>query len=183
MRKIILPLVLMFSYTCIFAQGQDKRNIRITVANEQKNRLPGSTVYLLNSDSLVIRSGAAGKTGIFEFTDLDPGKYLVRASQTGYDDAYSPLIDLGNKNTFVYIITLRSRSSLLNEVTVVSKKPAIQFLPDKTVINPEATISNAGASVMDVLEKSPGITVLAFRDRLWGPLRHHTTAMLAALRP
>ncbi len=159
MRKIILPLVLMFSYTCIFAQGQDKRNIRITVANEQKNRLPGSTVYLLNSDSLVIRSGAAGKTGIFEFTDLDPGKYLVRASQTGYDDAYSPLIDLGNKNTFVYIITLRSRSSLLNEVTVVSKKPAIQFLPDKTVINPEATISNAGASVMDVLEKSPGITV------------------------
>ncbi|MBK6634478.1 MAG: hypothetical protein IPG38_09285 [Chitinophagaceae bacterium] len=39
------------------------------------------------------------------------------------------------------------------------QKPAIQFLPDKTVINPEASISNAGASVMDVLEKSPGITV------------------------
>ncbi|MBK7557097.1 MAG: TonB-dependent receptor [Chitinophagaceae bacterium] len=159
MRTTISALVVMFSGTCIFAQGQDKRNIRITVANEQKNTLPGSTIYLLNSDSTVIRSGAAGASGIFEFTDLEPGKYLVKASQTGYIDGYSPLIDLGTKTAFADIITLRSRSSLLNEVTVVSKKPAIQFLPDKTVINPEASISNAGASVMDVLEKSPGITV------------------------
>jgi len=159
MRTTISALIVLFSGTCIFAQGQDKRNIRITVANEQKNTLPGSTVYLLNPDSTVIRSGAAGASGIFEFRDLEPGKYLVRASQTGYNDGYSPLIDLGNNISFSDIITLRSRSSLLNEVTVVSKKPAIQFLPDKTVINPEASISNAGASVMDVLEKSPGITV------------------------
>ena len=159
MRKIILPLFLLFSCTSIFAQGQDKRNIRITVSNEQKNTLPGSTVYLLNQDSVVIRSGVAGTNGIFEFIDLNPGKYIVRASQAGYSDAYSPLIDLTNKTSFADIITLRSRSKLLNEVSVTSKKPAIQFLPDKTVVNPEASISNAGASVMDVLEKSPGITV------------------------
>ncbi len=159
MRKIFLPLLVLFSCTCISAQGQDKRNIRITVANELKNSLPGSTVYLLNPDSVVIRTGAAGASGIFEFTDLPPTKYLVRVSQTGYHDGYSPLIDLGTKTAFADIITLRSRSGTMNEVTVVSKKPAIQFLPDKTVINPEATISNAGASVMDVLEKSPGIAV------------------------
>ena len=39
------------------------------------------------------------------------------------------------------------------------KSQLIQFLPDKTVINPEANITNAGATVMDILEKSPGITV------------------------
>jgi hypothetical protein len=44
-------------------------------------------------------------------------------------------------------------------VTVASKKPLVRFLPDKTVINPEAGITNAGATVMDILEKSPGITV------------------------
>lgn len=159
MRKIILPLFLLLSSACILAQGQDKRNIRITVTNEQKKTLPGSTVYLLNQDSAVIRSGTAGSTGIFEFTDLNPGKYIVRVSQRGYSDAYSPLTDLTNKTSFADIITLRSESRMLNEVTVTSKKPAIQFLPDKTVVNPEASISNAGASVMDVLEKSPGITV------------------------
>lgn len=54
---------------------------------------------------------------------------------------------------------LKTKDSLMKTVIVTSKKPAFQFLPDKTVVNPEATISNAGASVMDVLEKSPGITV------------------------
>jgi iron complex outermembrane receptor protein len=159
MRSIISILVLFFSGTCIFAQGQDKQNIRITVVNEQKMILPGSSLYLLNKDSVVIRSGAAGITGIFEFKDLEAGTYLVRVSQTGYIDGYSRLIDLEQNSSFSATITLISKNSLLNEVTVVSNKQAIQFLPDKTVINPEATISNAGASVMDVLEKSPGITV------------------------
>ena len=155
MRKIILPLLLIFAYTGVFAQ---KQSIRISVVNEQKNALPGATVNLMSPDSVVIRSGVAGASGIFEFA-VDPGKYLVRVSQAGYHDGYSTLIDPGNKNPFSYTITLRSKSNLLQDVSVVSKKPAIQFLPDKTVINPEASISNAGASVMDVLEKSPGITV------------------------
>ncbi|HMC98970.1 MAG TPA: hypothetical protein VKH37_02420, partial [Ferruginibacter sp.] len=43
-------------------------------------------------------------------------------------------------------VLLKTKDSLLKTVTVTSKKPAIQFLPDKTVINPEATISNAGAT-------------------------------------
>ncbi len=159
MHKTLLPLFLLFSGSGILAQGQDKRNIRITVTDEQKTALPGSTVYLLNQDSVVLRSGTAGKIGIAEFTDLNPGNYLVRISQTGYTDAYSRMIDLMVNTSFTGIITLRPKAKSLNEVTVTSKKPAIQFLPDKTVVNPEASISNAGASVMDVLEKSPGITV------------------------
>jgi len=159
MRIAILVFLSILSYSHVFAQGQEKRGIRITVTNDQKNALPGSTVYLLNMDSVVIRFGAAGASGIFEFRDLNPGKYLVRASQTGYKDGYSPKIDLETKSAVSHIITLVSTNVLLKDVTVVSKKPFIQFLPDKTVINPEANISNAGASVMDVLEKSPGITV------------------------
>ena len=81
--------------------------------NEQKNALPGSTVYLLNQDSMVVKSGAANASGIFEFKDLGPGKYLVRASQTGYNDGYSSLVDLlknalklrkNKKHTFVQFL-------------------------------------------------------------------------------
>ena len=60
---------------------------------------------------------------------------------------------------FTDTIILRSKTGLLKDVNVVSKKSFVQFLPDKTVINPEANITNAGATVMDILEKSPGITV------------------------
>lgn len=48
---------------------------------------------------------------------------------------------------------------VLQEVTVRSKKSSLQFLPDKTVINVDAGITNAGATVLEVLEKSPGVTV------------------------
>ena len=157
MRKVILPLLLIFFYTHALAQA--KRSIRITVLNEQKSALAGSTVYLLSADSAVIHSGAANAAGIIEFTELNAGKYLVKASQTGHEDGYSTLIDLEKNSSFTGTILLRSKSSTLKDVTVVSKKQFVQFLPDKTVINPEANITNAGATVMDILEKSPGITV------------------------
>lgn len=157
MRTAILSLLLTAFCCQVFAQ--DKRTIHITILNEQKSALEAATVYLLSADSVVMRSAAAGTTGVFEFAEIKTGKYFVKASRAGYNDGYSALIDLEKNITFSIIITLTAKSTQLNAVTVVSKKPAIQFLADKTVINPEASISNAGATVMDVLEKSPGITV------------------------
>lgn len=159
MRKVIL----LFLYICLnisgFTQSQNTLNIRISIVNEQKTAVPGSTLYLLNSDSMAIQTGAANSSGIFEFKDPGPGKYLVRASQTGYQVGYGHWFDLRKNTSYSDTIILRSQNGLLKNVTVVSKKPAFLFLPDKTVVNPEATISNAGATVMEVLEKSPGITV------------------------
>jgi len=129
------------------------------VQNEQKGAMAGSTVSVLNLDSVVIRSGTTNGAGVVEFKDLKAGKYLLRVSQASYEIAFSSMVDLENNTTYSTILTLKPKSVTLKDVTVVSKKPAIQFLPDKTVINPEATISNAGATVMDILEKSPGITV------------------------
>jgi len=159
MYKVILPSLLICFYSHVHAQEQGKRSIRITVVNEQKNVLSGSTVYLLTPDSVVIHSGAANASGIIEFKDLNAGKYLARASQTGHEDGYSKWIDLEKNTSSSDIIILQPKIGLLQDVTVVSKKPFVQFLPDKTIINPEANISNAGATVMDILEKSPGITV------------------------
>ena len=159
MYKVILPLLLLICHYPTIAQEQPKRSIRVLVTDERKNALPGSTVYLLNQDSVVIRTAAADTSGGISFVNVNAGKYRVRASQTGYEDGYGPWIDLEKNTTFSYTITLRSKSGLLSDVTVVGKKPPIQFLPDKTVINPEASITNAGATIMDVLEKSPGITV------------------------
>src|SRR5437868_9549168 len=114
----------------VHAQEQGKRSIRIAVVNEQKNALPGSTVYLLNADSVVIHSRASNASGIIEFTHLNTGKYRVKASEAGYENGYSPLIDLEKDTTFSGTITLKPKSRLLQDVTVVSKRPAIQFLPD-----------------------------------------------------
>lgn len=51
------------------------------------------------------------------------------------------------------------KTSVLTEVTVTGKRPFIQLLPDKTVINVDAAVTNTGASLLEVLEKSPGVTI------------------------
>ena len=159
MRKVKLLSLLIFLYSHAFTQEQEKRIIRIIVLDEQKKVLPGSTVHLLNQDSVMVHSGTASASGTMEFIVLNAGKYRVRASQAGYEVGYSSWIDLEKNNSFSDIIILKAKNGLLKEVIVVSNRPPIQFLPDKTVINPEASITNAGATIMDVLEKSPGITV------------------------
>jgi iron complex outermembrane recepter protein len=47
----------------------------------------------------------------------------------------------------------------LKEVKVVARKKAIEQKIDKTVVNVDAAISNAGTTALDVLEKSPGVQV------------------------
>jgi hypothetical protein len=159
MRKVIPVLLILIFHIYSIAQEQPKRIIRMIVMDDQKNVLPGSTLYLLNRDSVIIHTAAADAAGGFSFVNLIAGKYRVRASRTGYEDGYSPWIDLETDPSSSHTIALRSKSELMKDVTVVGKKQPIQFLPDKTVINPDASIVNAGSSIMEVLEKSPGITV------------------------
>ncbi len=47
----------------------------------------------------------------------------------------------------------------LKEVVVSTKKPMIEQKIDRTVINVDASPSNAGSNVIEVLEKSPGVSV------------------------
>ncbi len=159
MLRISFVSLLLCVYFHGSAQAPDKRTIRMIVLDEQKNPLPGSTVHLQKTDSIAVHSGIADESGIIEFMDLNAGKYRVQASQAGYQDGYSSWIDLEKNTSFSDIMILKAKSRELQTVTVVSKKPPIQFLPDKTVVNPDASITNAGATIMDVLEKSPGITV------------------------
>jgi iron complex outermembrane recepter protein len=157
MLKVVLPLFLICFYSSVDAQVN--RRIRIAVLNDKKAALQGATVYLLTVDSVTIRTGVVNSDGTTEFSDMNPGTYRVKASSLGHEEGYSRWLDLEKNTSVTDTIILWSKAGLLTDVTVVSKKPFVQFLPDKTVIHPEANITNAGATVMDVLEKSPGLTV------------------------
>jgi hypothetical protein len=56
-------------------------------------------------------------------------------------------------------IQLSTVTKSMAAVTVVATKPFIEQKIDKTVVNVEASPSNAGATALEVLEKSPGVTV------------------------
>lgn len=47
----------------------------------------------------------------------------------------------------------------LKDITITGRKPLVETRLDRTIVNVDALISNAGTSALDVLEKSPGVLV------------------------
>ena len=125
---------------------------------ETRTNLHDATVTLLTHDSSVVKNLFTDASGTALFNRLEAANYIIRVRLLGFKD-YSSAIDLLSKNEHVDTVIMVAEHVMLQDVTVTSKKPLIQFLPDKTVINVEASITNAGTTVMEVLEKSPGIIV------------------------
>ncbi|HEY4290521.1 MAG TPA: outer membrane beta-barrel protein [Puia sp.] len=53
----------------------------------------------------------------------------------------------------------QSLNTTLQKVTVTGRKPLIERKQGKTIVNVEASVTNTGSTVLEVLEKSPGVTV------------------------
>ncbi len=56
-------------------------------------------------------------------------------------------------------IELIPASKELSNVSVTGRKPLVEQKIDRMVVNVEAAVTNVGSSALDVLEKSPGISV------------------------
>src|SRR5688572_23222894 len=158
MRKYLLFCLLVIIWLGAVAQPDLTYRINVSVISADKSPFYRATVSLLRTDSSMAGIELSDAAGKAEFSSLTPGQYILRITNIGYLTAFKN-IDLTTKTSAEEVITLQPDVALLRDVAVTSKKPAIQFLPDKTVVNVEASITNAGATIMDVLEKSPGVTI------------------------
>lgn len=143
----------------VAAQAQTAK-INGAVTGTQKPVEAASVGVLRAKDSAIVKMAVTDKTGQFEVEKLAAGKYLVLIQSVGYNKYYSPVFDLANGQSYtIQPITLTNISKELEGVVVTSKKPMIEQKLDRTIINVDASPTNAGATVLEVLEKSPGISV------------------------
>jgi len=127
----------------------------------------GQPIYTANvlllapADSSLVNGRLTDPDGHFTFENVANGSYLLSFSMLGFEtvfinnltvDESHPLIDL--KTT-----TLRENATLLAEVSVIAKRPFLEQKIDRLVINVENSITSAGATALDVLERSPGVVV------------------------
>ncbi|HUM65291.1 MAG TPA: carboxypeptidase regulatory-like domain-containing protein, partial [Chitinophagaceae bacterium] len=162
MRSILVLLLLFIAPIFVLSQTVPGAVIRITVFNEKESPVENATVELLKAaDSSLVKLAITDSKGMAEFDRLNLGSYLVRASMVNSTTTYSPAINITEaepvQNAGKLILT--SQATQLSGVTVTSKKPFIQRLNDRLVVNVENSIVSAGSSAMDVLERSPGVTV------------------------
>ena len=124
--------------------------------------LESVTVSLLKyKDSSLIKMAVTDKAGNFELEKLPAGKYLVMVTAVGYAKTWSQPLEIGAdlKPVVVPAIALTAASKELGNVNVIAKKPLVEYKIDRMVVNVDASPTNTGISALEVLEKSPGISV------------------------
>ncbi len=149
----------------IISIAQTPKNGKITGSIKDGGNqkiIDAATITLLNAtDSSLVKTAITDKDGNFMFEKVNNGNYLVAASSIGHSLVYSTsfLVDENHSNINLDVLQLIPSSKNLNEVVVTNKKQLIERKADRTVINVDAAISNAGTTALEVLEKSPGVTV------------------------
>jgi len=159
-KSLLLLTIITFSLSSI-AQITNGR-LTGTVADDTQKGIESATVSLLQAkDSALVKISVTDKAGAYSFENIARSKYILLITAVGHVKTYSDVFDLneGNGSLTVKTINLNTESKELKEVAVVARKPLIELRLDKTIVNVDAAVTNVGASALEVLEKSPGVSV------------------------
>jgi iron complex outermembrane receptor protein len=161
MRKFFVNLFcLLITFTSL-AQTKGKANVR--VLNDNKAPVENATVELLRAkDTILVRTALTDKTGLAEFESLEFNTYFLRITAIGFNPASSETFTLNEAHGALSLPGINMTASAgaqMQGVVVTARKPFIQKLSDRIVVNVENSIVSEGSSALDVLERSPGITV------------------------
>ncbi len=160
MKKIFSLLFALCVHTLVTAQAPAK--ISVTVKNNKDVALENASAALLTSGKRLIKSELADKSGIVLFESIASGTYFIKISATGYEDAVTDSIVIDDANKMVTlpaVVMQLKQSSELKGVTVTAKKPFIQRMNDRLIVNVDNSVVNAGSSAFEVLERSPGVNI------------------------
>jgi len=156
-RSIAIIFFCGFSATCF---GQGKIVGKVLLANGQP--LPNASVLLLKyKDSSLVKGIVSESTGNYFFAGIPSGRYLVTSSYSGYKQEYTAPFDLtvAGKSLDLGSLKLTEKIDKLKDVNVVIKKPLFEQKMDRMVINVASSVTSAGSTVLEVLQRSPGIIV------------------------
>ncbi|HLZ89357.1 MAG TPA: TonB-dependent receptor, partial [Puia sp.] len=110
-------------------------------------------------DSAPVKAGSTDSTGHYRIGPLPPGRYVLRGSNVGYRAWVSPVFVLDQRTRDVDLgrIVLQEEKRELGEVVVRAVKPPVQQSIEGTVVNVQNSLFSKGNSVLEVLERSPGV--------------------------
>ena len=156
MRTILLLLWIAASLPAI-----SQSRITGLVRNKEGQSLEAATVLLhRQKDSTVSRSALTDPAGSFKWDRIPAGDWFITATSVGYANYAGEVFRLDSGSSKAVAISLTPAASNLQAVSVVTKKPFVEWKLDKMVVNVESSpFFSPGMSALDILERSPGIEV------------------------
>jgi outer membrane receptor protein involved in Fe transport len=130
------------------------------VIDENSKPVPFATVVLRKAEGLTTAKVAlTDTTGAYELPGVPYGRYALLVTSVSYREANGEPFELGQARLERSPVRLAQLDHVLGEVMVTAKKPLVERQLDRTIVNVDASITNAGSNVLEVLEKSPGVAV------------------------
>ena len=158
MKSIGKRLTFLFLMLCV-AVSISAQSYQLSGCVQDENNQPMEVANILlkqAKDSTYITGMLTDAQGCFTFTQ-PKGKYLLHITLIGCEDIYLPVSLQENKN--VGMLTLKSSSTFVNEVTVTAARPVIKRLVDRVVFDTHNSIASAGGNALDLLREVPGLRV------------------------
>jgi hypothetical protein len=159
MHRIFFTWFLLFS-ACLGTAAARTGGVSGTVSDEVSKPVPFASVLLLRAtDSALIKTELTDEKGEYHLTPVADGSYVIKIVLSGYQTYVSEAISINGNNAALPPIILAQKTAQLKEVAITGQKPFVEIHADKLVVNVENSIVNAGASVLEVLSRAPGVTV------------------------
>lgn len=172
MKQIAIKHLVVIAF-CLSAitqlKGQNRRdqdlkgNIRGTVKNTQNEPFAAATISLVRAaDSTIVLKQQTNNKGQFNFSSIARGHYRLSITATGMKEYRSVQLAIDDQHLHIdlpAIILQHSKPAELKEVVVTSRRRLIEQDIDKVTVNVDAMISSATSNALEVLSKTPGVTV------------------------
>lgn len=161
MKYVYLMAGLLFCISAI-SQTSDRASVKVRIENEMQQPMQSATAYIVRAkDSGMVKAAVIDSIGSAAFENIKFGDYRIKVTALGYTTSFSESFSLNAGNPFVLlpVMKMKKMSGQLAEVTVSTKKPFIQRLNDRLIVNVDNNSINAGSSGLEILERSPGVNV------------------------
>jgi hypothetical protein len=154
-------LYIFLHFTFILNAQNNTGKIQGTILDEKQIAIEGVKVSITAANETTSpRVAYSNKQGVFVFDNLPLSNYVLKTTYIGYIDLSNEIsLNEATPQLTLPTILLKMDSKKLEEVTIVSKVNPIERKADKTIVNVDAFIANAGSSVLEALSRAPGVSV------------------------
>lgn len=158
MKSISILILSIFYVSTVCAQSSSVKSKLID--GKSGTAISGATILLKHPDSSLAKMAVSDNEGEWMLENIEPGNYFLQISALGYEDYRTPRVILRSGQTLILDPQpLIQNAKVMKGVVISARRPLIERKADKLVMNVESSLTTAGSSALEVLEKAPGVTV------------------------
>ena len=159
-----------FVFTLLSLLTQAQALIQGKITDDKSQPVPFASVALIAAkDSQLVKGALTDDGGAYSIPSVSAGSYRILSNSVGFDKTYTPVFEIKNESKTATIdVTLKIASKLLDAAVIVAQRPLFEQKPDKLVMNVANSSISAGGTVMEILQKMPGLVVANDQIKLGG---------------